>query len=132
MIYAINRWTKLYIEDVYEDGEVGPLNEFSGSDRIVGETPEQLIGNALGFLGMSTDDAGAVCLDEERADTIHIQRLETVDGCQANVDDIERWQQGRERLWNATYTFQVVWEVPVESGLAKALHGMVEQVDLLR
>lgn len=106
-MFEVNGWMKFVEEDVFAQGCVGQTRCYGdNSMRFKAASLDGLIKALMEFTG--TDDRENVMLDAcDEEGRIDIQILENDDGCAASKAEIEKWRDGKCRLWLADYSFRV-------------------------
>ena len=104
--YQAAGWMKMSEEDLYEDGcqpNTGGLTD--GGEIFKSDTLDGLLQELLSF---TSADAEAMqlnaCDDLGRVD---ICTMENDYGYPATQQQINEWKEGKMRLWNCIYSFQV-------------------------
>lgn len=103
--YETNSWTKLAQEDSFEHGCFGPHTCDYGQDRFSADTVDGLVVRLTAFFGVPAEHTDLDACEEDGR--IDFQRMENRDGEEPTKAEIERWKQGKDRMWAVTYTVYV-------------------------
>ena len=79
---------------------------FSGNDIFTGDTEQEITKKLLDFCGTSDPDDAETDACEEPG-RVDICILENAEGYAASKTEVERWERGEIKLWNASYSFIV-------------------------
>lgn len=104
--YQANGWIKFYEEDVYQEGclpHTGGIMD--GKELFRSETIDGLLNEFLLFTGANREDIQLNSCDE--AGRVDIFVMEDDNGSMATRGQINQWKEGKIRLWNSIYSFQV-------------------------
>jgi len=106
--FEVVGWMKYAEEDIFEDGcQLNSTTTAFGDDRWSAPTVSNLVEQLRAFVPF-TSDGDAMQLDAcEELGRIDISGMETIDGNEPTVSQLEDWKRGEYRLWYVTYTFQV-------------------------
>jgi len=103
----VSGWCKQWEQDVYKEGcQPGTSGLITGSETFTHETQEEMIADLMAFV--DTDDKENVLINScDEPGRIDIQKMETDDADTPSPEAMQRWKQGKQSLWLATYTFHV-------------------------
>lgn len=105
--YLATGWFKYTEEDVFATGCIVKSSIDGGHDTFTGATVDELIAQCAKFAG--TDDLSNCLLDScDEAGRLDVQVYENASGSPASAKELADWKEGKERLWLATYTFQLL------------------------
>jgi hypothetical protein len=115
MKYVINYIHCLMNEETYADGFTGDTLSTDYRHRLSADTREGIIQALAHHLGAepSTIEINPCGDDPSRMD---VSRLEQYDGTPPSKSMIKEWEEGKARLWLASYTVYVVIESPADMG----------------
>lgn len=104
--FQVNGWVKFYEEDIYQEGCIPHTGGIiDGRETWKADDIEALIQSLLGFTGA---DYEALELDScDEVGRLDISVMEDDNGSHATRHQIEEWKEGKIRLWDCIYTFQV-------------------------
>lgn len=106
--YEVTGWIKFSEEDDFNEGcQPDTTTTTQGDDIFKAATVKELIAKIVAFLGLDNDD-DAVELDTcDEPGRVDISQTEDEDGTRASERDLEKWKQGKIKLFYATYSFHV-------------------------
>ena len=111
-MYSSGKALKFTEQDIYQKGCLPDTAQSRSIDiQFSAYSIQTLIEKICEYYGVPKDhlELNACGVDGR----IDISVMETDEYLQASKADIELWKQGKKRLWNSTYSYQIVKIVPV-------------------
>ena len=111
--YEANGWSAYVSEDNFAEGCSTESSYKSGDQSWSASTPEALLDELAGWLGLNRTDAETM---QEEPGRLGFSRLETDDADEPSPAQLAAWKKGAVRLWLVDYTFTVqrVTRAPVD------------------
>lgn len=105
--FAAMGWIKHSEEDDFVTGCEGKAIMDGGHETFNAATLDELIKQCAHFVGQ-TDLKNCLLDSCEEAGRLDIQVYEDAEGMPASEDAINKWKDGKYKIWLATYTFNLL------------------------
>lgn len=105
-MYRADGFFKMSEEDIYSEGCIPNSGSCFASHEIFrSHKLESLLKTITNYVGADMEDVEVNACDE--AGRVDICVMENESGYKATMKEIEAWKEGKTRLWDTIYTFNV-------------------------
>jgi len=105
-VYRADGFFKMSDEDIYSEGCIPNSGScFSSHEVFRSHNLDSLLDTIARFVGAERKDIEVNACDE--VGRVDICMMENESGYPATQKEIELWKQGKTRLWDSIYSFQV-------------------------
>jgi len=101
--YEVDGWVKYVEEDNWEEGCIGGIESYDGSDRFHASNMPELLEKLQDFVYEGSIEVD-VCDEKGRVD---ICRMENENGDSLTCAEETAWRKGEGKAWYAVYIFYV-------------------------
>jgi len=104
--FEVRGWIKFAEEDIFSEGCLpNTAIHDSGNDFFKADSSPEIVEKLKQF---ANGDNDSVMIDScEEPGRIDISVMEDANGDKASEKELSLWKEGKKRLWNAIYSFQV-------------------------